>query len=1168
MAIENIVYDELGNVIRGSLDNSISSAPDQSAAETARLGRLSKASPEISQKTKNNSDTVSKVVQSGKQNILNGYRSFTYNFTLAALRKEDVNSPEIYRDSALDFVIARSGGKGTTGITTKVSGVERVTGTETVEIREGGRLLSKQNKNIVTKDFSGSELVKGFNKNSPGRFDLFIENVDIESLMGFTENSSTSLPTGIKFEITEPYSINGFIEAIHVAAVAAGYPSYSTASFLLKMEFIGYPDSSDFSNPEIIPQSTRYFTFGFTGIEVDVNERGTVYRCAGVPFNERGFGQPNKLKEPVSMAGSTVKEILENLFKNVNEQIAKADKDGKNTANKDKHDEYKIKFLEWDDAQGFTDTKESEIGKAAVVQLLKDKSLYRFKDPGDENTKEVSYVVGKTQVQFPEDANLHECIASLIRDSEYVRTILKTIGKKDNPDKYGMIKYFLVKIEIENLNEIDASTKKPFQRFTYVVTPYKIHYTKIPNYGSLNVDASLLNLMSLREYNYIYTGKNVDVLGFKLNFNTLFFEAIPNAMANNDSPGARSGAGNNNSVDVKANDTNIENQKASQNSGGTKQVTPDATKVNSIGPSAGQNLDDPYAVLARNMHQAVVNSKASMISGELEILGDPFFLVTGGIGNYNPKPAGMGKTVDGEANHNFSEVMVTVNFRNPIDISPLAEGGLMYFDSKKVPFSGIYRVTKVTSTFKEGQFKQRLEILRIPGQIEQGSNETPTDLNNILSTSADPEDSIITDTTVASNSGDRATTANLLNLGRGISSPGLPGVLSNFVNATGGLGGTTIDLLSQVSGATTKGFGQLTAAASIFGGTIPGGVDQLATGIRLQSSGLVSSAQSILGTAANLGQAANAIQNSFPVSNASSTMADTIVAKANAAAALISVPGSGIGEGASVTINAAESISSAITSFTGVANSLGSNALSSVATIGANAAGLVNNISDKLASLTSTVPSDPTAIASKFGIDASQLSGMSAGLRSKVLDEMTALSKSIPSNTDLSALPGLVLDYVPPSKLENLPASQPFAVAPAPEVDQAFLADLVRAKGPSALASAYGVSDLSKIPGDLLPATDLKDILNSVNAGIKNPLSGTTYNPSDLTALADKFVSADSRVSSIANITGSVEGILNNVKNTIGDVSNAGTNLSASVTSKFGSLTQGTSPLDKIMKEG
>ena len=179
-----------------------------------------------------------------------------------------------------------------------------------------------------------------------------------------------------------------------------------------------------------------------------------------------------------------------------------------------------------------------------------------------------------------------------------------------------------------------------------------------------------------------------------------------------------------------------------------------------------------------------------------------------------------------------------------------------------------------------------------------------------------------------------------------------------------------------------------------------------------------------------------------------------------------------------------------------------------------------------------------------------------------------SLSKSIPSNTDLSALPGLVLDYVPPSKLANLPASQPFAVAPAPEVDQAFLADLVRAKGPSALASAYGVSDLSKIPGDLLPATDLKDILNSVNAGIKNPLSGTTYNPSDLTALADKFVSADSRVSSIANITGSVEGILNNVKNTIGDVSNAGTNLSASVTSKFGSLTQGTSPLDKIMKEG
>jgi hypothetical protein len=60
----------------------------------------------------------------------------------------------------------------------------------------------------------------------------------------------------------------------------------------------------------------------------------------------------------------------------------------------------------------------------------------------------------------------------------------------------------------------------------YVVTPYKVHYTKIPTYGAEQIDDKKLRKLSLRQYNYIYTGDNVDIITFKLNFNTLFFEAI------------------------------------------------------------------------------------------------------------------------------------------------------------------------------------------------------------------------------------------------------------------------------------------------------------------------------------------------------------------------------------------------------------------------------------------------------------------------------------------------------------------------------------------------------------------------------------------------------------------------------------------------------------------
>jgi hypothetical protein len=119
------------------------------------------------------------------------------------------------------------------------------------------------------------------------------------------------------------------------------------------------------------------------------------------------------------------------------------------------------------------------------------------------------------------------------------RNILKDVKKSIN--KYGMVKYFMIKMEVANLDVIDETTKKPFQNFTYVVTPYEVHYTRIPTYGQEQIDSKNLTQLSLREYNYIYTGKNIDIINFKLNFNTLFFEAVPAAMGNNDTPSAKTG---------------------------------------------------------------------------------------------------------------------------------------------------------------------------------------------------------------------------------------------------------------------------------------------------------------------------------------------------------------------------------------------------------------------------------------------------------------------------------------------------------------------------------------------------------------------------------------------------------------------------------------------------
>ena len=398
-----------------------------------------------------------------------------------------------------------------------------------------------------------------------------------------------------------------------------------------------------------------------------------------------------------------------------------------------------------------------------------------------------------------------------------------------------MVDYFLIKMEVENKDVIDDEAQRPYQIFTYVITQHKIMYTRIPNYGSEQLDMTKIAPLSLREYNYIYTGKNIDVINFKLNFNTLFFEAIPAALGNNTAPSSRDAAAKSNSTDPKV--SSSANQKKNTEARGLPAVPrkPDP-ELTSVGAqdNGGQRQDDAYYALAKGMHNAIVNSKGSMLTGEIEILGDPYYLVTGGIGNYNPKPIKNSnrETEDGEAAFNYGEVLVTINFRNPQDIDPLEAGGRLRFDSQLIPFSGIYRVNKVKSMFKDGTFKQNLEIMRSPGQPPAEQNPTPGGVNtpsdpskrivpevnrvDVVATDATPVTSpvVSVDTSV---SGDRASTLNLARqLDRGLPSPGLPGQLSNFTAATGGLGGTISPI--QVSGATPNLAGNTRIATQIFGG--------------------------------------------------------------------------------------------------------------------------------------------------------------------------------------------------------------------------------------------------------------------------------------------------------------------------------------------------------------
>ena len=1124
--------------------------------------------------------TKKQVAQSPEANILNSYRSITYNFTLAGLKKDYLKDPKKYRESELDLVILKSGGKGSSiisGSGPTEQDVRLSQRNDDADPRDR-RVQSAAQTNVDVSN-NNISMIQGFNNRSPGRFDMFIENVEIDTLMAFTEGSGATLPTQIKFEVIEPYSVNGFIEALHVAAIAAGYPSYLQASFLLKMDFWGYPDAGEFSEPEKIPKSERFFPIGLTGIDVDITERGTRYRCTAVPFNERAFGEPNVIKKPIQMSGESVFSILSNLIKNVNEQVSKSDKDGKSESLGNKHDTYSIKFPSWSDTEGWIDGN-NEIANSRLSEILKDNALYKMVDPATtdkpdaykkqgasqptpaQQSKEpeaIKYIPGKTVVQFAENMNIHEAISSVIRDSEYTRNILKDVKK--SIDQFGMIKYFMVKVEVTNLDVINETTKKPFQNFEYVVTPYKVHYTRIPTYGQEQIDDRNLKLLSLRQYNYIYTGKNIDIINFKLNFNTLFFEAVPAAMGNNDTPSAKTGAAPDNGVVVKQNATPTETVQKQQIP--TPPTKVEVSPVQATGGNSGQLLNDPYAILAKKMHSAIIDSKASMITGEIELLGDPFYIATGGVGNYVSTPESRGKTKDGEADHIFGEVLITINFRNPVDIDP--ETGMMIFDPELIPFSGVYKVNKASSTFKDGTFKQRLEILRIPGQILD-QDIRPSDPADRMITAPSVMDRVIPDTTRSSNPSQRLDSSTAMEqLDRGLPSPGLPGELSNFTAATGGLGGSTVGMLMQTPGRVLKS-GALAAGSSIIGQPLP---NDIASNIRLSSSGLANINQTGLSSAALLAVATNVLTGNIPAPRAVGVLAAAVGSTIVSAALNKSNQGSGIGEGATVklpgvttdptgldikfgsTINPTKIASEAVNTVVGASKELGTAAVGIVNSLGTGASTFAKDIGNKISSFAGT-PADPKAIGARVGLDTAQLSGLGGQYQSKILNQIASFGNNTPEGVNLSqaANAGVVLDYISPSKIKNIPPTTPYSVAPTAPVDIAYVREVAAKGGATAVANLYGVNSVKELSGNLIPADVLAATLNNIPRSQVNPYANNILgqlNTVDASVLKDKFGSANFQVS---QLTGKLP-VLDK-------------NFAGSVAAKYGS-SSGASPLDKLV---
>ena len=598
-----------------------------------------------------------------------------------------------------------------------------------------------------------------------GSPEYYINNFVMQTVIGANEATGNSNAVKFSFDIIEPHSMGLLLQSMQNAAVKAGYLSYlDNAPFVLRMDIQGFNELGQ-NLSQIKP---KFFVMKLSTTKFTVNEGGSVYKVEAIPYNHQGFADSiNTTYSDVKISASGKGHVFDLLsgstgslvaYLNNNEKKLKAE--GKVT----EIDEYVIQFpilsSDWQSSAG----NQSEIKKATVdpnatdtkkvaaktsmikidPQLLDQNSMASaslgfdqssggraiFKRAGDQYDEKTGVlkrdgmtIDPKTRAfQFGQNQSLTAIINQVILSSEYATEALEPA----NLTPQGFIKWFKLDVQIELLKP-DTLTGDYAKKITYRVVPYLVHQSIFANATSAPVGYAELMKDVVKEYQYIYTGQNVDILSFSIDINNLF-----NAGANPkpEAEAAKTATQDQNAAETKNSSTKTgKGQAAEVQSAQTGRARPKRDPRLLKGYKGGSEYKSVEQNVAENFQEAFISgSSADMVTVNLEILGDPYWLIDSGMSNYFVGAASPTAQItdDGTMNYESGNVYIYITFRTPADVNTLT--GLYDFSiaGKESPFGGIYRVVSCENQFNDGNWKQKLKCIRMPGPQGPEVNETIT----------------------------------------------------------------------------------------------------------------------------------------------------------------------------------------------------------------------------------------------------------------------------------------------------------------------------------------------------------------------------------------------------------------------------------------------------------
>ena len=687
------------------------------------------------------------------QNQLEQYASFNCVFELGALSVNAINNPsDYYRKNGSDVTILRSGGGGIDS--NRVQTIYEALGKEA------------------------------------GNLEYFIDDFDMNAIVAPSRKSGIAPATKLSFSVREPYSMGLFLQALQAAALDAGFRNYLQAPYLLELDFVGWDDEGnavpiEFANRKIpfklaniefeverggsvyqieaYPWNEVALLDEYAEIQDQVSIVGpsvleaitTGPRSLSVVINNAIQTAANNKNQPVSdiylvkfptsrtaSNSTTSQPSLEpdRALLQAVEQVratngSQAGADAARTRTGSSISDFLVnggrgsgeaspadRIL----TQAITDV--NPIGMSPMVSQTNANGdhpfglgLYTL----DEETGiykrdgiELEITDDTRTFRFEKGTKVTKVIEEMILVSEYGKAAMEAAAS----DEESMIPWFRIEPQVYIIDDriVEEELGKKAKVWVYNVVQYEVSSS---TFTAPNQEVAVAERakQAVKSYDYIYSGENKDVLGFDIKFNAAFFTAISadfgELTAGERSFTAEAQVTPDQATPISTGDgttgaQGIEGQVVSR-------ATPRSTGAPTYNIDRGTNL-------ARIFHQNLINSDVDLITADLEIWGDPYFLHDSGIGNYNSEESNTSAclTADGCADYQRGHVHILINFRTPIDYN---QDGSMTFPEDTIAvdgFSGLYRVLQVQSSISGNQFKQTLKLIREKNQTMEGAADT------------------------------------------------------------------------------------------------------------------------------------------------------------------------------------------------------------------------------------------------------------------------------------------------------------------------------------------------------------------------------------------------------------------------------------------------------------